>query len=84
MNVAVSNLDKQITSYLRVLNIRQKKAILTIAKTFAEEQGENDYSDELKAELDSRYEEYVNGGNIVSEADANKRIRSIIKGKPKK
>jgi hypothetical protein len=65
------------------LNTRQKKALLTVAKTFAEEHT-NDYSDEFKAELDSRYEEYMNGGKLVDEAVVNKRIKNIIKGKPQK
>ena len=83
MSLAATTLDKQINNYLGILNTRQKKALLTVAKTFAEEQG-NDYSDEFKAELDSRYEEYKNGGRLISEENVNKRIRNIIKGKPKK
>ncbi len=74
MNIAVATLDKQINDYLGVLNMRQKKALLTVAKTFAEAQPENDYSDEFKAELDSRYDEYKNGGVLVGEEEANKRM----------
>ncbi len=83
MSLAVTSLDRKINDYLSILNIRQKKALLTVAKTFAEEQ-DNNFSDEFKAELDSRYEEYINGGELVSEEDANRRIRAIIKGKSKK
>lgn len=79
---AVATLDQQINNYLSVLNVRQKKALLTVAKTFAEEQA-NEYSDEFQAELDNRYEKYINGGKLVSEEDANKRIGAIIKGKAK-
>jgi hypothetical protein len=82
MGLAITTIDKQINNYLSILNIRQKKALLNVAKTLAQEQV-NDYSDEFKAELHSRYEEYKNGGTLVSEADANERINSIIKGKPK-
>ena len=71
MSVALSVLDKQINNYLGILNTRQKKALLTVAKTFAEEHAANDYSDEFKAELDNRYEEYMNGGKLISEAEAN-------------
>ena len=81
MGVAIKSLDTQITNYLPLLNNRQKKALLTVAKTFAEEDQESAYSDEFKKELDSRYEEYINGGKLISEAEANKRIRKIIKGK---
>ena len=79
---AVATLEQQINNYLSVLNVRQKKALLTVAKTFAEEQA-NEYSDEFKAELDSRYEEYKNGGKLVNEEDVNKRIGAVIKGKAK-
>ena len=82
MGVAISSLDKQINNYLSVLNIRQKKALLTVAKTFAEEQT-NDYTDEFKAELDSRYEEYINDGILVNETDVNKGITDTIKRKAK-
>ncbi len=76
-----ATLDKQINNYWGILNTRQKKALLTVAKTFAEDQRENDYSDEFKAELDSRYEEYKNGGVLISEAEVDKRIGKIIKRK---
>jgi len=84
MSLAITTLDKQINNYLSILNTRQKKVLLTVAKTFAEEQATNDYSDEFKAELDSRYEDYKNGGKLIGEVEANKRIRTIIKGKTKK
>jgi hypothetical protein len=77
MGLAVKTLDKQINNYPGILNTRQKKALLTVAKTFAEEHAANDYSDEFKAELDSRYEEYKNGGKLISEAEANKCIRKL-------
>ncbi len=75
-----SGIDKQINSYLPQLSVRQKKAVLTVVKTFAEEQEEEtiEYSEDFKNELDSRYEEYINGGKLVSEEKANKRISKII------
>ncbi len=84
MNIATTKLDKQLNDYISVLNIRQKKAILTIAKTFAAGDSNDEYSDEFKAELDSRYEEYINGGKLISEEEANERIHNIIKGAAKK
>ena len=83
MNAADVTLNRKINDYLNLLNTRQKKALLTVAKTFAEEQA-TDYSDEFKAELDSRYDEYKNGGNLVDEAVVNKRINTLIQRKPKK
>ena len=36
------------------------------------------YSKSFKSELDNRYEEYINGGILISEHDVNKQIRRII------
>jgi hypothetical protein len=76
-----TSIDKQINNYLPQLTVKQKRAVLTVVKTFADDENINDYSDEFKKELDSRYEEYLNGGKLVSEAEANKRIKKIINGK---
>ncbi len=78
-----ASIDKQINNYLPQLTVNQKKAVLTVVKTFVGDQDENtnDYSEAFKKELDSRYEEYINGGKLVSEAEANKRIKKIINGK---
>jgi hypothetical protein len=84
MSVAADTIDKKINNYLGVLSTRQKKALLTIAKTFAEEQTSDIYSDKLKAELDGRYEDYKKGKPLVSEEEANKRIRNVIKQKDRK
>ncbi|MBD0294947.1 MAG: hypothetical protein ICV84_07070 [Flavisolibacter sp.] len=77
-------LDKEINQYLPLLSDRQKKAVLTVVKTFAEEGGMVEYSEEFKKELDSRYEEYKNGGKVISEAEVKRRIKQIINGKIKK
>jgi len=39
--MSTSAIDKQINNYLPQLTIKQKKAVLTVVKTFAEEQEEN-------------------------------------------
>jgi hypothetical protein len=81
---AAKPLDKQISQYLSLLNDRQKEAVLTVVRTFVEEAEMVEYSDEFKKELDSRYEEYKNGGKLVSEAEAKRRIKAIINGRVKK
>jgi hypothetical protein len=80
---AATPLDKEINQYLSLLTDRQKEAVLTVVKTFAEEAGA-DYDEAFKKELDSRYEDYQNGGKLIPEAAANKRIKQIITGKVKK
>lgn len=76
------SIDKQINNYLPQLTANQKKAVLTVVKTFVADENVT-YSDDFKKELDSRYEEYKNGGKLVSEKEANLRIKKIINGKPK-
>lgn len=82
--MAVPSIDQQINSYLEQLNTRQKRAILTIAKTFAQDQEAAGYSDTFKRELDRRYAEYQNGGKLVTEAEANKRIKKLLKSGKRK
>ena len=45
---AATTLDKEIAQYLTHLNVKQKKTVLTVVKTFAEEQ--NDWWDEIGQE----------------------------------
>lgn len=40
---AVKAIDKQINNYLGQLNKNQQKAVLTVVKTFADEQSVYDY-----------------------------------------
>ena len=76
-----TSIEKQINNYLPQLTVKQKKAVLTVVKTFATDENTNEYTDKFKKELDSRYEEYLNGGKLVSEAEASRRIKKIINGK---
>ena len=47
MNTAIS-IDQEINKYLSQLNTKQKKTVLTVVKTFAEEQ--NDWWNEISFE----------------------------------
>jgi len=80
-----ASLEKQINIYLPQLTVNQKKAVLTVAKTFVEQPAVNpiEYSKEFKKELDSRYAEYISGGKLISEKEASQRIKKIINGKSK-
>lgn len=60
MGVAQS-LDKRINSYLSHLNIKQNKAVLTVVKTFAEEETDTWKDKNFIAELDRRALEYESG-----------------------
>lgn len=79
------SIDRKINGYLSSLNLEQKKAVLTVVKTFAAtQQDDSGYSEEFKKELDDRYEEIMAGKNMIDEEEVNKRIQKIIKGGKKK
>jgi hypothetical protein len=82
MNTA--KIEHEINSYLPSLNLKQKKAVLKVVKTFAESQDDSGYTEEFKRELDSRYEGYLNGGELLTEEEVKKGIEEIIKGKRRK
>lgn len=74
------SLDKKINDYLGQLNDKQKKAVLGIVKTFAEEQEYEfeEYSDELKQDLDEQYEAYKKGELITfSEEEVRASMRKV-------
>jgi hypothetical protein len=56
-------LDKKINTYLTQLNIKQKKALLTVAETFiAEQDNESKWNSKaFVAEMDKRFTEYESG-----------------------
>jgi hypothetical protein len=60
---AADTINEEITGYLVKLNYQQKKAVLTVVKTFADEQEQYDpWEDEsFLSELDERTAEYENG-----------------------
>jgi hypothetical protein len=60
---AVKAIDKKINSYLGQLNENQKKAVLTVVKTFADEKATYDYweDESFVKELEKRTAEYESG-----------------------
>lgn len=59
--MSVTAIDKQINNYLHQLNTKQKKALLTVAKTFVEEGDENWNDDEYLKEMRRRFKEMETG-----------------------
>lgn len=72
-----NTVDKKIISYLPYLSDKEKKAVLSVMKTFAEdEKGGIEFSEELIEELDRRWLEYKNGkGKSYSWEDLKKRLK---------
>jgi hypothetical protein len=79
-----AKIEKQINSYLPGLSLQQKKAVLTVVKTFASESQSERYDEEFKKELDSRYEEYLNGGTLLTQDEVNARLERILNDNKKK
>ncbi len=85
---AVTPLDRQISNYLTQLNSRQKKAVLTVVKTFAEEQDQdvslwNDAG--FVAEMDRRMAELESGKlKGYTWDEVKERARNSIKPKKRK
>lgn len=84
----VTKLDKQINEYLIQLNNKQKKAVLTVVKTFVEEQGNELWEDSaFIADLDRRTAEYESGkvkGITLDELETRVRKAYKAKGKSKR
>jgi phosphatidylinositol kinase/protein kinase (PI-3 family) len=82
---AATKLDKQINDYLIQLNDKQKKAVLTVVKTFVEEQENELWEDSaFIAELDRRTEEYEGGkAKVLSLDELETRVRKAHKSKGK-
>lgn len=79
--MSTNTLDKKIVEYLPKLGKAEKKTILEVIKSFMDLKQENQaeiYSEELKEELDNRYEAYKKDGQVVTEEEANKRIDKIL------
>lgn len=57
----IKTLDKKINNYLTQLNTKQKEAVLTVVKTFAEEETPAWKDKTFIADLDRRTAEYESG-----------------------
>ncbi len=84
-NMGVATLDKQITQYLGYLNSEQKRAVLSVVKTFAHEEDSLWKDKAFVAEMDKRFLELESGkvkGVTLDELEAS--ARKAYKSKRKK
>jgi predicted transcriptional regulator len=77
---SATTLDKEIAQYLIHLNLKQKKTVLTVVKTFAEEQ--NDWWDEISQEqqqaIDKALAE-IKTGKLTPHAEVMKDYKKWMK-----
>ena len=59
--LATNNIDKKIMTLLPALSPQQKKAVLTVVKTFAASHSEAWEEDEYTEEMEKRCADYENG-----------------------
>ncbi len=74
-----TNIRQQLHSYLAVADDKKVKAFYTMMEEDIRDLAP-EYSDELKAELDSQYAQYKSGqAKMVTAAESKKRINKILK-----
>lgn len=75
------NIRQQLHNYLEVADDKKVKALYTMMEDDIKESA-IEYSDELKAELDSRYASYKNGSaKMITAAESKKRINKLLNKK---
>ena len=75
MNTAA--IRKKLSDYLKVADDKKIKAIYALVEDEIE-QSELDYSDELKTELDKRFDDYKKGARRIGAGAAKKQINKIL------
>lgn len=74
---------QQLHQFIEQAEEKKLKAIYTLFEDeIAQDQWE--YTTEFKKDLDTRSEYYLNGGKMVSAADADKQIKALVKKGKKK
>lgn len=73
------DIRRQLHNYLEVAGDKKVKAIYTMMEAEIKESAV-EYTDEFKAELDRRYDDYKSGkSKMVTAAESKKRIQKILK-----
>ena len=78
-----STIRKKLHNYIDTIEEKKLKAMYTIFEDEIENETHGEYSVELKALLDKRYESYKKTGLSVTEKEANKRINKLLKSAKK-
>ena len=73
-----SHLRKKLQSYLEVVDVKKLRAIYTIMEVEIEEHF-TEYDENLKSELDSRYNSFKNGKTkLITAGESKKRINKLL------
>jgi len=77
---AAQSLDKEISQYLPQLNVKQKKTVLTVVKTFASEQ--KDWWDEISHEQQKAIDKSLaemKSGKMIPHDEVMKKYQKWLK-----
>jgi hypothetical protein len=75
-----TSIRQQLHSYLEVADDKKIKAFYTLMKSDIEESGV-EYTNDLKTELDSRYNSHKSGkSKMITASESKKQINKILKG----
>jgi hypothetical protein len=87
MGTAISSLDRQINNYLPQLNTQQKKAVLSVVKSYVAPHQENDPEEDKAyvAEMNRRFKEMEEGKvKLFTLDEAEAHARASYKPKKRK
>jgi len=71
------NIRQKLHQFIDTIEEKKAQAIYTLFEDEIE-QDEVEYSVEFKAELDKRYDYYKNGGNMISQSEADTQINEVL------
>lgn len=78
-----TDIRNKLHKYIDTIEDKKAEAIYTLFQDEIE-QDEWEYPEELKAELDKRYEYYDRGGRMINAEEADERIKLVLQSGLKK
>ena len=80
--MTVSSIKQKLYLFIENASDDKIKAMYSIIENDLEKDGDNEYSDEFKMELDRRLFEHSNGISMpITSEESKKRIRQILNGR---
>lgn len=77
-----TEIRNKLHKFIDTIEDKKAEAIYTLFEDEIE-QGEWEYTDEFKAELDKSHEYYKSGGKMISADEADERIKQVMRAKRK-
>ncbi|MCB0508775.1 MAG: hypothetical protein KDD21_10805 [Bacteroidetes bacterium] len=82
MSININTQREELLHYIKNLDDKKIKAFYTLLEKDIKEETSDEYTDELKLELDKRYETYKSGKTkMVTPTQSRNRIKKILKEK---